>query len=201
MRILNRLPSVLLVLVFAGAAVVAAQGKPQTREGFWIGFGIGGANGSGDCDGCDLESTTGGSGYLKLGGRLGAQWLLGGEINTWIGSPNDKSIDVPIDVTVGYVTASAYFYPTVTSGFFLKGGVGYYTLNGTYQQGGPDVSSSAPALMLGAGYDIRVGKMISIVPTLTYAMSGNSDIDVEGFGSASGFHTNIIALQVGVTFH
>ena len=199
MRILKRLSPVLLVLVLAGAAVVAAQGKPQTRQGFWIGFGLGAANGSADCDGCDLESATGGSGYLKLGGRLGNKWLLGAEINSWIGNIKDKDTNEPIDATVGYVTATAYFYPAATSGFFLKGGVGYYTLNGTFLQ--EDASSSTGALMLGAGFDIRAGKMISIVPTLTYAMSGKSDIEVTGFGTGTGFHNNIIALQVGVTFH
>lgn len=204
MRILKRLPAALLVLVFAGVAVVTAQGKPQTRQGFWIGFGIGGANGSADCDDCagTLESATGGSGYLKLGGRLGNQWLLGAEINSWVGSIDDSGNNIPIDVTLGYVTATAYFYPAPANGFFLKGGLGYSTMNGSYQQGGPDVTSSGAALVLGAGYDIRAGKMLSISPALTYAMSGKSDAEIsQGFGNVTGFHTSIIALQVGVTFH
>jgi hypothetical protein len=70
------------LFVFATAAgPAAAQGNPQTRDGFWINFGVG--IGSLGCDDCD-DRVNGNTGHLRMGGTLSQRLLLGGEINAWV---------------------------------------------------------------------------------------------------------------------
>src|SRR3712207_7332407 len=56
---------------------------------------------------------------------------------------------------------SLYWYPKPTSGLFLKGGVG---IGGYSADAGPlgDESDSGIALHGGLGYDVRVGRNLSI---------------------------------------
>ena len=69
MRHLSRCVAVLAVLALALAPAAPGQGHPQTRQGFWIGFGLGWGSLSYSCTGCS-GSEGALSGYLKLGGTL-----------------------------------------------------------------------------------------------------------------------------------
>jgi len=69
----------LLVVVLAGMTLLptnlAAQ-RPQTREGFWISFGVGWGNLSWECDGCPSQDHGGPTGFLRLGGAPSQKVLL-----------------------------------------------------------------------------------------------------------------------------
>jgi len=77
MRTLSIVACAALVL----AAPVHAQGYPQTRSGFTWGFGFGSGSATFDCDGCDTGSQNGGTGYIRLGGAVRPDMIIGGEIN------------------------------------------------------------------------------------------------------------------------
>jgi len=72
-------------LGLAGLAVTTAWAQhPQTREGFWIGFGFGYGTAGLTCDACGSTTREGSaSGYVKLGGTLNKSVLLGGEVDAW----------------------------------------------------------------------------------------------------------------------
>ena len=131
----------LLVLMTAGAA------QAQSHEGFWVGFGFGG--GSLGIDG-GTDRDTGVVGYLKLGGTLSERFLLGVELNQWMREERSGA-------TVGLTNLSAvvYFYPSATSGFFLKGGLGTSRLE--VEVSGISVSQDGGGAVLGLGFDARVG--------------------------------------------
>lgn len=200
---MKRILAATAVLAIGVAAGAAAQSHPQTRQGFWIGFGLGGGQASVDCGqgACTgVDPATGGSGYLRLGGRLNNRWLLGGESNSWVGEIEDAAGD-PSDVVAGFLTATAYFYPNPASGLFIKGGLGFYSFT-AQDTNGDEATSSAPAIVLGVGYDIRVGRMISITPVLTIVQSGAGDLEFNSVATGvDDFKSRLIALQVGVTFH
>lgn len=175
MRHLSVMTALALVLVSAASA----QGRPQTREGFWIGFGFGYGSLGFDCPGCGTDREGAASGYLKLGGTLSPKLLIGGETNGWT-----KDIQ-GTTVTAGNASAVVYFYPSATGGFFLRGGLGFATLD----IGGFD--DSGVGGVIGTGFDIRMGTKTSIVPVLNF-----------NFGSLSdGVSQNVLQLAVGVTFH
>jgi hypothetical protein len=169
----------LVLFLSIGAAPLSAQ-HAQTRDGFWFGAGLG--YGSIGCDGCGGDRTGGSSGYLKLGGTVSPHLLLGVETNGWYKSEGGETL------TQGNLSAAAYWYPSLNTGLFLKGGLGYARLSAdTFIGSG---STNGWGAILGAGYDIRVGANTSITPTANW-FSGNYD----------GGSTDVFQLGLGITLH
>jgi len=172
---------------FAIAAALAlasgpawAQGQAATnrheRSGFFIGFGFG--YGALSIEGAD--GTEGGvSGMLRIGSALSQKLLIGVESNGWY-----KSVD-ETTITFGTLTGAVHFYPSATNGFFLTGGVGL----GTFSVEGFD-SEYGLGVVIGVGYDARVGRNISITPFLNGFASSIEEVNV-GVGQ----------IGVGITFH
>ena len=82
----------------------------------------------------------------------------------------------------------AYFYPSATNGFFLKGGLGWSRLS--VEVLGISVAENGAGAVLGVGYDARVGDNWSITPILNF-----------NGGAFDGGNTNISELGVGVSWH
>jgi hypothetical protein len=181
---MNRFVGILLVLLCASLVLPdqsAAQSRPQTREGFFIGFGLGwGSLGCSDCSG-DRES--GLSGYLKLGGTVNDRLLLGFESNGWTKEESG------VRLSQGNASAVAYFYPEAESGLFLKGGLGLSTLDLNISELG-GVSETGFGLVAGAGYDARVGDNFSLTPYANFV-----------YGSFDGGSTNVFQAGLGLTWH
>jgi hypothetical protein len=105
-------------------ATTAQAQQAQTRQGFWIGGGMGyGSMGLGcsSCAGVGREGSV--TGYFKLGGTLRQNILLGVEMNGWTKSAGTGR------VTMGNFSGAAYWYPMPAQGLFLKGGAGYSRLS------------------------------------------------------------------------
>lgn len=173
----SRFLAVVGFLAVAAPVALSAQ-HPQVRNGFWIGFGFGyGSLGVEDCEDCGREG--GLAGFVKLGGKLSDNWLLGFESNNWI----DEEFGTTY--SIGASTATAYYYPNPARGLHLKGGLGL---------GHIDVEDlgdeTGIGFMIGIGNDFRVGRNISIVPVLTWYL-----------GDFDGGSTNVLMLGAGVTFH
>jgi len=178
MRYVSRSTAIVLALLALGASAASAQ-HPQTRKGFWIGFGLG--YGSLSCTGC--SSTGGVSGYLKLGGTVSPHLLLGGETNGWTKNVNGYTL------TAGNASFVAYYYPNPAGGFLLRAGVGLSTQS--VSQGGASASQSGLGATVGLGYDVRVAANTSITPVFNFVWGH----------PASGEHQSILQFAVGVTFH
>jgi hypothetical protein len=172
--------SAFLAVLLASSA--SAQ-QAQTRQGFWIGGGMGYGSLGLSCTGCAGVDRTGGlSGYAKLGGTLRPNILLGVEMNGWRKSEGTGT------VTMGNFSGAAYWYPMVTQGLFIKGGAGYSVLR--LDDGVTTSDDSGFGLLGGVGYDIRVGRNLSITPVANWFRGG-----FDG-GSA-----NVLQLGMGVTSH
>ncbi len=174
--------------VLAAALVLAtnaepaqAQSRPQTREGFFIGFGFGwGSLGCSDCSG---ERESGLSGYFKLGAAVNQRVLLGFESNGWFKEQSG------VTLSQGNGSAVIYLYPNPESGFFIKGGIGLATLNLDVSGFGSD-NVTGFGLVGGLGYDARVGRNFSLTPFGNFV-----------YGSFDGGSTNVIQAGIGLTWH
>jgi len=183
MRSVSRGIAMVSALLLLGASAASAQ-HPQTRKGFWIGFGFGYGSYGISCNGCSGLGREGSyTGYLKMGGTLNKHLLLGGESVFWSKSQGGST------VTAGNVTFSGYYYPQPASGMFLTAGVGFSEAD--VSSGGSSANSTGPGLTVGAGYDIRVGTNLSIVPTGNWVY-GHPE---------TGFSHNFFQFSLGVTFH
>jgi hypothetical protein len=183
----------------ASASVAAAASHPQERHGFWIGFGGGPGFAHVTCDDCENGGReTGADGYLKLGGTLNEHVLLGGEFNLWTKEQGG--------VTVNLYNASATLtiYPRASAGFFIKGGVGAAFVDTEFREGGTKITAdlgNGLGLLAGAGYDLRVGKNISITPAVNFWYGAPGDLRFGSETVARNWKQNVIDLTLGVTFH
>lgn len=188
---------------FVGGMVLFASphawaGHPQERQGFWIGLGGGYGSAGVGCDGCDGGDREGAfAGSLKLGGTLNERVLLGVESNGWIKEQDG------ITLTLGSVTGTVTFYPQASSGFFLKGGVGASYISTDFSEGSLSVSASKTGwgLLAGLGYDLRVGRNISITPAVNYYYGQPGDIEFDGETAFGGWSQDVVTFEIGITFH
>ena len=187
---------ILALLAAFSCAVSAARAQyPQRRDGFWIGFGLGYGSANVECDQCVDSSGVGGvTGFVKLGGTPSRNVLLGGAINVWGHSDGTGNTE-----TMSNVTASVYLYPKAKSGFFLTGGLGF---SNYYVNSSPSFDGTGWGFTAGAGYDIRVGRDVSLTPVVNYVYGGVGDVNESGVGSfATGWKQHVIDFGLGVTFH
>lgn len=180
-----------LALVALGLAVAAPLGAQTTplRDGFFIGFGFGGAGGevSGNTD------ASGGTGYLILGGTLSQKVRLAGEFQGFSPKDDDQS-------TYGTSTVSVLYYPSARGNFFLKGGIGAAEVS--LKVPGPDGTGIGLGTAFGAGYDFRIGRKFSITPQLTFFGGGTGDIkDDDNNVIGNDVNFGVVSFSVGVVFH
>jgi hypothetical protein len=158
-RILMRLLALALALTASSSLPLAAQGNPQTRQGFFISFGFGAGSLGFDCDNCDEDDDERANGVnfnFRAGGTLSQRLLIGGEINGWTKSEDD------VTVTVMNIGPVLQFYPSAQGGFFLKGGLGL--ANFEVEAGPITFDSDGVGLTIGLGYDARVGRNFALTP-------------------------------------
>lgn len=183
----------LTVALAALAGGIAGAQNPQTRQGFWIAFGLGYGSTDLTCDGCTFDREGGGVGFVRLGGTLNQKLLLGGDVTAWT-----KDIE-GVTFTVGNVSFIAQYYPMEMGGLFVKGGAGFSSI--MFSDAGEEASGESFGLSAGAGYDIRVGRNISITPQVDFLFGGSRDIQYQGQTVLPGLSFNSLTFGLGVTFH
>ena len=164
-----------LLAVGAFILITANAVTAQSRDGFWIGFGV--AAGSLEVGSDPRQSAP--VGYLKFGGTINQRFLLGVETTALIREGDSNGT-----LTHMSFSAVAYVYPSATSGFFLKGGLGWARL-------ADDRSSlNGSGAVLGLGFDARVGDDFAITPFGNFTA-----------GAFTFLTTNIYEFGVGASWH
>ncbi len=176
---MSRILVVLLVTTMA-ASVAQAQ-KSNTREGFWVSFGLGAGSATMGGDLGHQGRETGLSGYLRMGGTISPKLLIGGESNGWAGGDNSSN-------GLGFLGAVAMFYPSAAGSFYLKGGLGLLTVG--------EGESSGLGASIGVGNEFRTGENFSVVLFLNA---------IQGFGlstdGGSNLSPNWVQIGIGVAWH
>jgi hypothetical protein len=186
-------------VVLAAAVVIAqplhAQGYPHTRSGFTISFGLGSGSATFDCDGCDTGGQTGGSGYLRIGGAVRPSLIIAGEVNGWTKSQDGTTLSVT------GLNAVAQWYPNVTSGFYVLGGIGGGAITAEYDLGTGILTETQRGVsyQIGAGYDWRVGRNFSLSPYASYLGVNTGDTGYSSGGDK--LNAKVFHVGLGFTWH
>ena len=168
MRIEWRAISAAIALLLTAAAGAWAQDAPRGlsvvheggRAGFWGGLSLGAGG-----EAFDLRD---GAGYseelyrptvsLRLGGTVSPSLRLGGEVLAWI---NERDFETESLTSVLFI---GQLYPITSTGLYLKGGLGLGRNAVEFDEGG-NVGDTGFAGLLGAGWEIRVGRRWYLNPS------------------------------------
>lgn len=185
--------SMIVIAGLMAASSLQAQGRPQTREGFTISFGLGGGSGVLSCDDCtpDPDREGGGAAYLRIGGAIRPNLILAGQSSGWVMEQDNG------DLIVGTTNFVAQWYPVTSSGFYLLGGLGLgqVGLTSTFGQTTVTTSDTGLGIEIGTGYDWRVGKNFSLTPFVSFFGTGGVEIANEKRDG------NVLSLGLGFTWH
>lgn len=169
MRTLWRGISAVVALLSLSLGSLAAQDAPRGlsvvreggRAGFWGGIGVGLGresfdlrDGAGYSEELDRPTVS-----LRLGGTVNQNLRLGGEVLAWINEQNRTVESLTSVLFVGQL------YPVATSGLYFKGGLGIGRNAVDFDDGG-SVGDTGFAGLLGAGWEIRMGRRWYLNPVI-----------------------------------
>lgn len=140
-------------LCLAAASPLHAQDMAsRAKGGAWFTAGVGGGWARVNCAICRTDRNAGPSAAVRFGTTVRPGLLIGAELDGWTRS----SDDVRSMLTAG--GAAAWIYPNPERGLFLKAGAGLvrYSLDA-------EVSTNLFGVQLGAGYELPIGRSLSIV--------------------------------------
>jgi hypothetical protein len=179
---MSPIKSLLVALLVLSVAVPAGAGTwPHERDGFVIGFNLGGGSATYQPDVGDEDSGGGGAGSFRLGWGLANRFLVGLESTAWIGDT-----DLGGDLTLSSMKLNFTWYPAAR-GWFVRAGFGGGTAELTGKVGGRTVSVSdnGGTFGFGAGHEWRLTRTFALGAALDYC---TVDLDLEKF-----FFTNFTA--------
>jgi hypothetical protein len=156
----------LLLLLTLTPAPVSAQA--------WYTIGAGAGGNRISCQECEsIERFWSGSGYLRAGGTVGEHVRVGGELVFW-----QKSLEGS-EAYLRAIEGVVLWHPTPPGGFFGQAGLGLGRIRNVFTTGGTTVRASETGLsvMVGAGYDLRVGKRIYLTPSVMSIAVPTATID------------------------
>jgi hypothetical protein len=153
---------------------------PVVREGVWFNIGLG--YGSLGCENCDGR-IGGVSGGLAVGGTVSDKVLLAVGTTGWYKSEDGNWL------SAGVVDGRVRFYPSVSSGFFVTGGIGIGTISLGVARIGSERETGF-GLTLGVGWDVRVGSNVSLTPfwNADSIRTSNADANFWQFGLGVTIH-------------
>ncbi len=189
--------AVLCALVYVGGPSVAFGQEPGPIR---IGLGVGVGSALGRCDDCGEGREKGGSGYFSVAGALSDRVLIGVETNAWTKTYQDPTFGTKATAKLYSITGAVTAY--ASRQFFVKGGLGASFVDFDADLGGikvsPDVGKGL-GVLVGAGYDIRLGRRVSLTPAVNYWYGGKRDLAVQGETLLSNWSHNVTDVTVGVT--
>jgi hypothetical protein len=183
------------------ASTVAAELPSSARRGFWFGGGLGAGAGSMRCGICEHEPEQGSSGYIRVGTTVNRKLLIGIDGSAW-----QRSADAGRRRLVS-ITGGAWWYPNPRHGYYMRFGAGVSRWRASEEA--QAVVSQAMALVVGAGYEVRLNPVLSIVPYLnamgtskgTLWLEERDDVSFERRKLPTGGHALLFQVGVGITRH
>jgi hypothetical protein len=179
------------------AAAQAAKAPQQPRHGLWVAFGMGGGQVEHWADQEPAATKTTVTMSVRSGLTVVPALRLGVEINGW-GIETGDVWDPSKGVTVNETMLIAQVYPWPAKHVYLKGGLGCGAFNTSHAD---DLDSHAfGAVILGAGYDLRVARNVFVTLAADWARGPLGDADPRVVTS-TGRRFRAWAVNLGIQYH
>jgi hypothetical protein len=154
------------IIFMIGATAPVLAERPHQRNGFFIGFGVGGGSAQWE-DGADRAG--GGVGKFRIGYAVAPNWTVGLESSGWL-KREDAGIVGELTLLYNVSTFGVTYFPG-NRGAFLKGGIGFATASfediGYVQGPGSgkfEIGQSGYGFLGAIGYEWRLTEKFAIGP-------------------------------------
>jgi len=169
-RVAIAVATLLVSVTFASAALAAMH--PNTRDGWFIGLGVGGGSAGLTGNGASSDREMGSAGSLRAGYMLNPKWAIGFESNIWF-----KTID-GVEWTFGTYAFGVSVFPA--EGLVLRAAVGAGDAEAAFSQGSSTVTATENGfgLTAGAAYEFRIARTFALGPQVDYSLVNLDSFDV-----------------------
>lgn len=173
---MNRLRFLLtLALILALAAPALAGSWPHERDGFALGFNIGGGTATARPDQGGDESQGGGAASIRAGWALSNQFLIGLESTGWTGEVEAR-VGANPDLNLYSHKLNFTWYPAASGWFVRLGfGQGEAELEGKVDNTNVTISETGPSFGIGGGHEWRLTRKFALGAAFDYCT-----IDLDG---------------------
>lgn len=174
-----------LVITMLSSTLAGAETYPQTREGWLVGFGVGGGSAGLSANGESSNREGGFAGSFRVGYAFQPQVSLELDSNGWSREEGGTT------TTFSVGTVALNYYPGGQA-FVLRGGVGFGSADVSTQVGSKTLtgSESGFGLTLGAAYEFRIMRTLALSPQVDF-----------GWMTLSEFDANYINGGLGLTWY
>lgn len=181
-------------LALAGISRPAQAQDSRARQGFWWGVGVGYGWVHVRCDICQADRKAALTATGGLGGTITRSVRFGAELSGWTRGEEN------IDEYLGSLSAILNWYPNPDGAFHLKGGLGYVAYR--IDDGEDDLTSSGFGPLVGAGFEIGLGRRASVEPYLSAIVTiPRGNLQLNGDRQAEGVSLSLVQFGLGVTLH
>lgn len=146
------------LVALANPPSVAAQPHPHDRNGWTLGFNLGGGSAGVTIDDQSSDREGGTTGNLRVGYAVNPTTVLALESTVWLKEESG------VTLTFGVTGPSVTFFPS--AGFYLRGGAGLASVR--VSQDGASASESGFGLLIAGGNEFRVARTFAIGPQVEY---------------------------------
>lgn len=177
------------ILTFLAAAVIAAAAATpahaaheHARNGFYIGFGVGGGGVEEKYKDLEDDSGGGGVGNFRIGGALNRTIAIGFE-GTGFARETDVAGGGKLTRSASLAALGVTVFPA-QGGYYLRGGVGFARVAAEYREGGLTIEGdeNGLGLLVATGYEFRLTPKFALAPQVEFVGLG---IDEEVVDSVS----------------
>ena len=150
---------VLLAALGCAPQLLSGQRRAASGDGLWFSAGVGGGWLRASCAICDADRGTAGTAFLRLGGRIGRDLLVGAEAQGW------RQGREAVDETLWVFSATGLWYPNRRRPLFWKVAAGVAGYRNEDDQDA--LSATALGVQVGAGWDFTVGSGWFLSPSVS----------------------------------
>lgn len=181
--------------------ISSTPASAQEHDGGFFGFGGGFGTADASCDECHAGNrANSGALYLRGGGAVNPHVLLGGEFNIW--KKNETGVFGGDNTIKMYnLTGTVTVYPQ-NQGFWVNFGAGLAFVGVDSTVANTTVSTDLGqgfGVLLGTGYDIRVGQHVAVTPALQYWYGAPGDLQFAGGTFLHDWKQNVVDFTIGMT--
>jgi hypothetical protein len=183
-------------------AALAAQATHQQAGALTGSIGIGSGSAAFSCDVCGSHRDVSVTVLGNIGARVRSNLVVVVEGSGWKSDYSASSGNG--DASIIVADAALQWYPRAASGVFVKGGVGpaWVTDHVSIDAlGETTVKSRSAALVVGAGWDVPITKLMAISPYAAFDYLGRAKQSVNGLRIGEKLGATVLQVGVAARFH